>query len=83
LFKSRQPENTGDLQVGIFQTGAAATPLGSAPIVSVALDFKVGNWMFPGTPVNLASTNGKTSMYLDGQKTEQPITLGIGTLTAQ
>lgn len=83
LFKSKQPLSTGDLQVGLFQTGAAAATLGIAPIVSVALDLKPSSGMLAGTSVDLAPTKGKTSKYLDGLGADQTMTIGVGVLTAQ
>ena len=83
MFKSKLSQGTGDLQVGLFQTGAPAQGLGSAPIVSLALDLKTGTGLLAGTRVGLAPTVGKTSKYLDAQGTDQTISIGVGVLTAQ
>lgn len=83
LFKSKQLQGTGDLQVGLFQTGAATATLGIAPIVSVALDLKPGSGMLAGTSVDLAPTNGKTSKYLNDLGADQAMTIGVGTLNGQ
>ena len=83
LFKTKLTQGTGDLQVGLFQTGAPTHGLGSASIVSLALDLKTGTGLLAGTRVGLAPTVGKTSKYLDGQGTDQTMTIGVGVLTAQ
>jgi hypothetical protein len=83
MFKSKLILGTGDLQVGLFQTGAPARGLGSAPIVSLALDLKTGAGVLAGTRVGLAPTVGKASKYLDGQGTDQTMTIAVGVLTAQ
>lgn len=82
LFKSKL--NAGDLQVGICQTGAAAATLGSAAIVTLALDLdQAGMMAVSGTVVGLAATAGKTSVYVDGNNAQQTMILDMGTLTAQ
>ena len=83
MFKSKLIQGTGDLQVGLFQTGAPARSLGNAPIVSLALDLKTGTGVLAGTRVGLTPTVGKTSKYLDGQGTDQTMTIAVGVLTAQ
>ena len=83
LFKTKLTQVTGDLQVGLFQTGASARSLGPAAIVSLALDLKTGTGLLAGTRVGLAPTVGKTSKYLDGLGTDQAMTIGVGVLTAQ
>lgn len=83
LFKSKQLQSTGDLQVGLFQTGATAIVLRNVPIVSVALDLKPNSGMPAGTRVGLTPTDGKTSKYLDGLGADQAMTIGVGVLTAQ
>ncbi len=83
LFKSKQLQGTGDLQVGIFQTGSAAAVLGSTPLVSVALDLKAGTGVLAGTRLTLTATAGKTSTFLDATGTAQPMTIGLGELSAQ
>ncbi|MBI1752415.1 MAG: hypothetical protein HY014_06835 [Acidobacteria bacterium] len=82
LFKSKR-QGAGDLEVGICQTGAPAANLGKAPIVSLALDLKPDGGLLSGTAVALAPTTGKASKYLDAQMADQPMALGVGTLTAQ
>ena len=78
LFKSKV--SAGDLQVGIFQTGAPTATLGSTPIVTLALD--LGTSINPGT-LALVGTTGKSSVYVDGTNIEQPLILDLGTLVAQ
>jgi hypothetical protein len=78
LFKSRI--DAGDLQVGLFQTGAPPASLGPTPIVTLALD--LGASIQPG-PLGLVTTTGKASVYVDGSGTEQPLVLDLGTLAAQ
>ena len=81
LFKTKRPTGAdGDLQVGIFQTGAMATTLGNHPIVSVALDFPANSTLISGTQLTLGS---KDAQFLDGQRNAQSITIAVGTLTAQ
>ena len=81
LFISRQPQGTSDLQVGLFQTGAAPVILDGASILSVALDLKAD--CLSGSRITLAPTDQKASQYLDGQGLKQPLVLAVGTLTAQ
>ena len=89
LFQSKLDAG-GNLQVGIFQTqmssswpawpAVAAATLGSAPIVTLALDLgQAGS----GTAVSLAGTAGKTPVYVDGGNVLQTMVLDMGTLTAQ
>lgn len=78
LFKSKL--NAGDLQVGLFQTGAPPASLGPASIVTLALD--LGASIQPG-PLGLVATTGKAAVYVDGSGTEQPLILDLGTLAAQ
>lgn len=83
LFKTKLDPNARDLQLGLFQTGAPAAVLGSAPIASLELDLVTTAGTLSGAAVALAPTLGKTSEYLDGQKAAQPFALGVGVLTAQ
>ncbi len=78
LFKSKV--SAGDLQVGLFQTGAPPATLGATPILTLALD--LGTSVNQGS-VGLAVTAGKSSVYLDRANTKQSLILDLGTLTAQ
>jgi len=69
------------LQVGLFQKGGTATTLGSAPILSLALDLKSAT-IAKGT-VSLASQSGKQAVLLAADGTLSPITISIGSLNAQ
>lgn len=69
------------LQVGLFQKGGSATTLGSAPILSLALDLK-GATIAKG-PVNFASQSGKQAVLLAADGSLTPISLSVGTLSAQ
>ena len=80
LFKSKVA--AGDLQAGLFQTGAPAATLGAGPILTLALDL-AGTAIPKGTAVTLAATSGKNSAYLDGNLVQQPLTLDVGTLATQ
>ena len=71
----------GALQVGLFQKGGTATTLGTAPILSVALDLN-GSSVPKGT-VELATQSGKTSVSVNADGTQSNITLNVGILTAQ
>ena len=72
----------GNLQVGLFQKGGTATALGSAPILSVALD--LGSGVAPGTTVALAPQTGKTAVSLSALgATPGTVTIAVGTITAQ
>jgi hypothetical protein len=71
----------GALQVGLFQKGGAATTLGTAPILSVALDLN-GSAVPKGT-VELSPQSGKASVSVNANGTQSPITINVGTLTAQ
>jgi len=69
----------GVLQVGIFQKGGTAKVLGSAPILSLALDFKGA----PKGPISLSTTGAKQATVLNADGTLSPITVDVGALSAQ
>lgn len=68
------------LQVGLFQKGGSATTLGAEPILSLALDLK-------GSPaagaVSLGPASERPSILLNADGTQSPITLHVGSLSAQ
>jgi len=69
------------LQVGLFQKGGSATTLGGTPILSLALDLK-GTTIAKGA-VNLASQSGKQAVLLAADGSLTPISISVGTLSAQ
>lgn len=83
LFRVKPGAGTGDLQVGLFQTGAPPAVLGAAPIVSLGLSLNLAQGPRSGLPVALAPTLGRTSEYLDGNRTTQILNIGVGTLTTR
>jgi len=70
----------GVLQVGLFQKGGAATVLGSAPILTLALDLKASASV--GT-VLLSVPTGKQPQVLNADGTLTSLTISLGTLSAQ
>ena len=70
----------GQLQVGLFQKGGAATTLGSAPILSLALG--LANASVATGAVALAPASGMLAQCLGADGTLSTITIATGTLTA-
>ncbi len=77
LFKSHRIN--ADLQVAAYQKSGTAVLTSDHPLFSVAVDLADG--VDPG-PVSPFETTGRTSIYLDGTG-EHPLTLKLGTLTAE
>jgi hypothetical protein len=67
------------LQVAASQKGTASPVALNAPLLRIALDLKAG---LPTGAITLASDNAKAQM-LDGTGTINPITVSVGTLSAQ
>ncbi len=76
LLKSQLSGST--LQAAIFQKGSvAAAPLGSQPILSVALDLKAG------AHTGAVSLSSASAQILDAAGATQTITVAVGNLSAQ
>ncbi len=71
----------GQLQVGLFQKAAAATTLGDAPLLSVALELN-GAGVAKG-PVDLALSCGKRAVLLNPDDSLVTLAVGLGSLCAQ
>jgi hypothetical protein len=71
----------GQLQVGLFQKGGTATTLGSAALLTLALDLN-GAAVAKGA-VDLGPQSGKQAVVLNADGTQSTITISVGTLSAQ
>jgi len=71
----------GVLQVALFQKGGSAATLGTAPLLSLALDLK--GTTLPKGSVSLSLTSGKQAVMLAADGTLQPIAISLGSLDAQ
>jgi hypothetical protein len=71
----------GQLQVGLFQKAGAATTLGDAPLLSLALELN-GTGVAKG-PVDLAPSSGKAAVLLNPDDSLGPLAVGVGSLSAQ
>ncbi len=81
FFRSKQPAGTGDLQVGVFETGGATATLDGTPIVSLALDLKAGQTA--SKTVTLGPTTGTHAIYQDDAGVSHAMVLAVGQLTTK
>ena len=79
LFKDKVA--SGSLQVGLFQKGGTATTLADAPILSLALD--LSSSAVPAGAVSLGLESGKQAVLLGADGSLSPITIAVGSLSAQ
>jgi hypothetical protein len=70
------------LQATVAQKGLAAPASLNGPLLRVALDLKTGQGIIQGTAIPLSADAAKCQV-LDGTGTITPITVSVGTLTAQ
>ena len=70
---------SGAFQAGLFQYPGTPTTLGTAPILSVALDLGTS---VPTGAVTFVPMAGMTAVTLQANGTLAPITVNVGTLTA-
>ena len=72
----------GVLQVTVAQKAPTAAASLNGPLLRVALDFKPGTGLAQGSVITLSADAAKCQV-LDGTGTIAPITIALGTLTAQ
>ena len=72
---------SGSLQLGLFQKGGTATTLADAPILSLALDLSSAS-VATGA-VSLGLESGKQAVLLGADGSLSPISISVGSLSAQ